>query len=92
MATMLQQEQPSRTSSAGAREIVGFALCWAPFGSGDEYILPQFGITPASFYRRLADILRDDLIGLDQGARETLTGLCRSRLPNLSFGDQVSTR
>ncbi|MDF3312705.1 hypothetical protein P3H15_48070 [Rhodococcus sp. T2V] len=92
MATMLQPEQHSHSSSGGTREIIGFALRWAPFDGGDEYILPQFGITPATFYRRLAAILRDGHTRLDHGVREILTGLCRNKLPDAPFGDQVPTR
>jgi len=34
-----------------------FAVQWAPFGGGDEFILPEFGITPGAFYHRLRAIL-----------------------------------
>jgi len=34
-----------------------FAAQWAPFGGGDEFILPEFGITPGTFYHRLRAIL-----------------------------------
>ncbi|MFC9556729.1 hypothetical protein ACFTWF_38565 [Rhodococcus sp. NPDC056960] len=91
MTTILPEQHPYR-SSGGTREIIGFALRWAPFDSGDEYILPQFGITPATFYRRLAEILRDGHTRLDHGVRETLTGLCRNRPSDAPFSDQVSTR
>ena len=80
MATVTQPEQYPRPGIAGARDIVGFALQWAPFDSGDEYILPQFGIVPQTFYRRLAEILRDSHTRLDHSVRETLTALCRDKI------------
>lgn len=37
-----------------------FALSWAASGSGDEYILPQFGLQPHAFYHRVLSILHND--------------------------------
>ncbi len=39
------------------RAMLTFAVQWAPFGAGDEFILPEFGITPRAFYHRLRAIL-----------------------------------
>ena len=39
------------------RAMLTFAVQWAPFGGGDELILPEFGITPGTFYHRLRAIL-----------------------------------
>lgn len=80
MATVTQSEQCPHPLNPETREIIGFALQWAPFDHGDEYILPQFGIVPRTFYRRLAEILRDSHTRLDHGVRETLTTLCRDKL------------
>lgn len=33
--------------------MLSFVARWAPFDHGDEYILPEFGIAPSTFYRRV---------------------------------------
>ncbi len=33
-----------------ADDLIKFVVKWEPFGGGDEYILPEFGIVPAVFY------------------------------------------
>jgi len=37
--------------------ILTFAVQWAAFDAGDEFIFPTFGITPRAFYHRLRSIL-----------------------------------
>lgn len=47
---------PAMTNSDW-RQWVDFAIRWEPFGGGDEDILPQFGVSPETFYRRLQKTL-----------------------------------
>lgn len=35
------------------RAMLVFATKWAPYGGGDEYILPEFGVCPVEFYQRI---------------------------------------
>lgn len=43
-----------------AREMVCFVAKWAPFGGGDEDVLPTFGVHPIVFYSRVATLIRSD--------------------------------
>ncbi len=54
--------------------MVRFALKWLPYGGGDEHILPEFGLMPDEFYRRLSQLM--DTVGtphLDPGSRRRLS-------------------
>lgn len=54
--------------------MVRFALKWLPYGGGDEHILPEFGLMPDEFYRRLSQLM--DTIctpHLDPGSRRRLS-------------------
>lgn len=54
-----------------------FALRWAPYGGGDEHILPEFGLLPAVFYRRLQTILMARALdGVEFATRRCLLELC----------------
>ncbi|OPX05632.1 hypothetical protein B1964_29335 [Gordonia sp. i37] len=74
--------------------MVRFAVQWAPFGGGDEYIFPAFGLVPEQFYRRVLRAVqsghtdRDDFLQgfckrklrtLAQGARSQFKGIARTR-------------
>ncbi|GAF49088.1 MULTISPECIES: hypothetical protein [Rhodococcus] len=48
----------SEPLSGYERELLAFSVRWEPYGGGDEFILPHFGIGPALFYRRVLDALR----------------------------------
>jgi len=65
--------------------LIDFAIRWEPYG-GDEYIFPEFGISPATFYRRVLAILTDD-VGphVDSTTREKLIALCRSKVGAQTF-------
>lgn len=59
--------KPPETSplDRNARDMIAFAAKWEPFVGGDEYILPEFGVQPGEFYRRLAHLLTDDRAPVD---------------------------
>jgi hypothetical protein len=59
-------------------EMLDFAVKWAPFGGGDEHILPEFGIFPAVFYRRLQRLLAHTTV--DDSVRRRLDELCTTKL------------
>ncbi|MFE5700324.1 DUF3263 domain-containing protein [Rhodococcus koreensis] len=48
----------SEPLSGYERELLAFTLRWLPYGGGDEFILPHFGIGPSLFYRRVLAALR----------------------------------
>lgn len=59
--------------------ILDFAVKWAPFGGGDEHILPEFGIFPAVFYHRLQRLLHRHL-SVNDTVRRRLDELCTLKL------------
>lgn len=59
--------------------MLGFAVRWAPFGGGDELILPEFGIYPHVFYRRLQRLLARNT-DLNHSVRCRLDELCTVKL------------
>lgn len=60
--------------------MIDFAYRWRDF-DGDEYILPEFGIQPDEFYRRLLSILVEGTAPvLHPRVHNDLTALCHSRI------------
>ncbi len=63
------------------QEFIDFAIKWLPFDGGDEYILPQFGITPYAFYVRLHTLLQTrPTTGLGLAAKRQLAEACAAKL------------
>ncbi|MBP2214640.1 hypothetical protein JOJ87_004984 [Rhodococcus ruber] len=63
------------------RAMLAFAAKWSPFGGGDEHILPEFGLTPAVFYRRLlAMVTTTPTDEVDFATRTFLRQFCVSKL------------
>src|SRR5690606_14765305 len=63
------------------RTMLAFAVKWSPFGGGDEYILPEFGLTTAVFYQRpLAMVTTTLLDEVDFATRTFLRQFCVSKL------------
>jgi hypothetical protein len=53
----------------------------APFDAENEYILPEFGLRPKAFYRRLLKLAETSpTLGLERSDRSRLASLCRSKL------------
>lgn len=87
--SLSRNDERTRVRTRGlirADYLIDFAIRWEPYG-GDEYIFPEFGISPATFYRRVLAILADD-VGphLDSTTREKLIALCRSKVGVQAFG------
>ncbi|OUS82744.1 DUF3263 domain-containing protein [Rhodococcus sp. NCIMB 12038] len=63
------------------RAMLAFATKWSRFGGGDEYILPEFGITPAVFYQRILSMVTTTLIDeVDFATRTHLREFCSLKL------------
>lgn len=74
------------------RAMLRFALSWLPYGGGDELVLPEFGIFPPVFYRRLLRLLEtchDPEV--DPAAKAELVELCSLKLTRCR-GARKSTR
>ncbi|MFC9841669.1 hypothetical protein ACFVKB_49275 [Rhodococcus sp. NPDC127530] len=59
--------------------MLDFAVKWAPFGGGDEHILPEFGVLPTVFYRRLHRLLTHHPT-VNDSVRRRLDELCTLKL------------
>ncbi|MBC2642086.1 MULTISPECIES: hypothetical protein [unclassified Rhodococcus (in: high G+C Gram-positive bacteria)] len=70
-------------------DMLDFAVKWAPFGGGDEHILPEFGIFPAVFYRRLQRLLARHAT-VDDSVRLRLDELCTNKLAPAPTGRKRS--
>lgn len=54
-----------------------FAIQWLPSGGGDEFLLPEFGMTPRSFYQKLSLLLDDfDYWRIDPALAARLREMC----------------
>jgi hypothetical protein len=71
--------------------MLDFAVKWAPFGGGDEHILPEFGVFPTEFYRRLQRLLTDHST-INDSIRRPLDELCISRLESPARLGKTSSR
>jgi hypothetical protein len=61
--------------------MLAFVKKWSPYGSGDEYILPEFGLPPLVFYRRLSRILEKKFLQeLDMQTRNQLREFCAVKI------------
>ena len=60
-------------------DMLDFAVKWAPFGGGDEHILPEFGILPTVFYRRLQRLLTRHTT-INDSVKRRLDELCTTKL------------
>ena len=59
------------------RAMLAFATKWSRFGGGDEYILPEFGLTPSAFYQRILAMVTSTLINeVDFATRQYLREFC----------------
>ena len=67
------------------RAMLTFAVQWAPFGGGDEFLLPEFGIILGTFCHRLRAILFSTA-GQRLGPRTTqqLLNLCATKVGPVS--------
>jgi|GEM_PF-6497764 len=67
------------------RAMLAFATKWARFGGGDEYILPEFGVTPVQFYHRvLAMVTTPRTAEVDFATKQFLRQFCLSKIAGFS--------
>ncbi|OBC17406.1 hypothetical protein A5784_23680 [Mycobacterium sp. 852013-50091_SCH5140682] len=72
--------------------MVSFVARWGPFEHGDEYILPEFGIAPWTFYRRVLALVREvPPPAMRESERERVIGLCLAKLAALSASENPRT-
>ncbi|MFC9556214.1 DUF3263 domain-containing protein [Rhodococcus sp. NPDC056960] len=71
--------------------MLDFLLRWSPFDAGDEYILPEFGLTPEAFYRRVLTLVTDPTDEMDAGTRARLRDICKSKLLRSTRRTHVDT-
>lgn len=69
--------------------LLDFAVRWAPYGGGDEHILPEFGLLPIDFYHRLQRLL-DEHPRIDARVRRRLKDLCTRKLGYPAVGPRAS--
>lgn len=70
--------------------MASFVLRWGPFDHGDEYILPEFGITPVAFYRRVLVLAREmPPAAIGDSDRERVIDLCVDKLAALGGFDRA---
>jgi hypothetical protein len=73
--------------------MVEFAIRWGPFDQGDEYILPEFGIAPSTFYRRVLALVREGPASAMGGFdRDRVISLCLAKLAALGHSDPARAR
>nr|WP_206024149.1 DUF3263 domain-containing protein [Rhodococcus sp. 14C212] len=69
--------------------MLAFAAKWSPFGGGDEYILPEFGLTPAIFYQRVLDLVTNTPTNdVDFATRNRLQKFCALELSRTRSGNR----
>lgn len=70
-----------RTLPLDSARMIEFTRRWAPFGGGDEYILPEFGLLPSTYYERLLAVLDSPRpIHTDRVTQMRLLDLCRQKI------------
>jgi hypothetical protein len=77
---MTTTAHPPGPPHLNAHDLIAFATRWEPFGGGDEYILPEFGLQPEQFYRRLTQLLTDHRTPIEPATRSRLKVLCHNKL------------
>lgn len=92
MTVKIHSKQINNNLNIKDRDSVAFALRWAQFDSGDEYILPQFGITPVAFYRRLSEILRENKSQIAPAELQTLITVCQRKFVEFSTKNKALTQ
>ena len=67
------------------RAMLAFATKWFRFDGGDEYILPEFGLTPPEFYQRVLSMVTSTLIcELDFATRNQLREFCSFKISRIA--------
>lgn len=79
-ATSTDPQDTRLLPTTADREMLRWAVEWLPFGTGDEYILPEFGVTPAVFYHRIYTLISTGAADhIQTGMRTRLRERCSDR-------------
>lgn len=74
------------------RAMILYAVRWLPFGSGDEYIFPEFGITPAVFYHKIVLLIAAGCVNfLDSCTRDELRTFCTRKIARLKEESRIAS-
>lgn len=78
--------------TAHHRAMIFHALTWLPFGSGDEYIFPEFGVTPAVFYHKIVLLITAGHANfVDSHTREELRDFCGRKIARLRDESRIAS-
>lgn len=70
--------------------MLSFVARWGPFDHGDEYILPEFGIAPSTFYHRVLALVQEaPPQAMRESDRQRVVGLCLTKLAALGHSDRT---
>ncbi|MFC9362717.1 DUF3263 domain-containing protein [Rhodococcus sp. NPDC057014] len=68
------------------RDMLAFARTWHPYGGNDEQILPEFGITAATFYQRVLSLCSRPLThGVDEDECLAMRAFCVEKLRECGY-------
>jgi hypothetical protein len=85
--------RPTNVNSHSLTEcgrMLSFVARWAPLDHGDEYILPEFGIAPSTFYHRVLVLVQEaPPQPMRESDRERVIGICLAKLAALGLFDQT---
>ncbi|NKY65982.1 DUF3263 domain-containing protein [Gordonia rubripertincta] len=69
-----------------------WAVKWLPFETGDEYIFPDFGVTPAVFYHRINMLISTGAANhIEPGLRMRLRRHCSSKITRLKNAQRIAS-
>ncbi|MCQ4122785.1 DUF3263 domain-containing protein [Rhodococcus tibetensis] len=61
--------------------MLAFATRWLPYCGGDEHIFPEFGLSPAEFYRRVFTLVDRRFVSeVDFATKQQLREFCLMKL------------
>ncbi|MDM7489737.1 DUF3263 domain-containing protein [Rhodococcus sp. GXMU-t2271] len=71
-------------------ELLDFAVEWAPYGGGDEHVLPTFGLDLTEYYRRLLHLLDTPVTrSMDPATILQLRQQCSKRLASPTQDERI---
>ncbi|KXX58994.1 DUF3263 domain-containing protein [Rhodococcus sp. LB1] len=68
------------------RDMLAFARTWQPYGGNDDQILPEFGVTAATFYQRVLALLSRPLThGVEATECQGMRAFCVEKLREYGY-------
>ncbi|MBB4133996.1 hypothetical protein [Gordonia humi] len=72
--------------------MIWWAIKWLPFETGDEYIFPDFGVTPAVFYHRIVMLISMGAANhIEPGLRMRLCKQCSDKIARLKDAERLAS-